>query len=51
MIDVSVAQHDGINLPGIEREIAVALDGFTPPALKQTALQQQPTAVEFHEKH
>jgi hypothetical protein len=49
MIDMRVAEDDRIDLPRVERKVAVALDGFSAPALKQAALKQQPLPVKLEE--
>jgi len=51
VIHVRVAQDDGVNLLRIERETAVALDGFLAMALEETAFEQQPFAVDLEQIH
>ena len=41
VVNVRVAQHDGVNLPRVERKGAVAPGGFLAMALKQAAFEQQ----------
>jgi hypothetical protein len=48
---VRVAQHDGVDLPGVKGKTAVALDGFVAVALEQAAFEQQPPAVHFQQIH
>ena len=49
VINMGVAEDDCIDLLWVERKIAVALDGFTPPTLKQAALQQEPLPIQLKE--
>ena len=39
MIDMRMAENDRIDLPRVEWKVAVALDGFAAPALKQATFQ------------
>ncbi len=51
VVDMRVAENDGIELFRVEREGAVPLDGFAAFALEQAALEQEPTPVEFEQEH
>jgi hypothetical protein len=51
VIHVRVAQDDGVNLLRVERETAVALDGFLAMTLKEAAFEQQPSAVDLDQIH
>jgi hypothetical protein len=48
---MGVAQHHRVNLPGIEREVPIALGGFLAMALEQTAFHEQPFAIDFEQVH
>ena len=49
VIDMGVTEDDCIDLRWVERKMAVALDGLTPPTLKQAALQQEPLPIQLEE--
>ena len=49
VVDVRVAQDDGVHRLGVERELLVALDRFLPLALIQAAVEQQPRAVDLEQ--
>lgn len=51
MIDMGVAENDGVNFGGFEWEIAVAFDTFPAPSLEEAAFQHQFAAVDFHQIH
>jgi len=51
MIDVRVAQDDRVNLFGIERELAIALDRFLAFALEEPAFEEKAVAVDLEEVH
>ena len=51
VVDMRVAEHDGVELFRVEREATVPLDGFAAFALEQAALEQEPPPVEFEQKH
>src|SRR2546425_7305495 len=51
MVDMRVAEHDGVEPFRVERKVSVPLDGFAAFALEQTALEQKPSPVEFEQKH
>ena len=44
MIDVRVTQHDGLDGVQVEGQSPVPLKSLIPPALKQTAVEQDPVA-------
>jgi hypothetical protein len=44
VIDVSVREDDGVDLPGADRKVPVSLVRLGAPALVQPAVQQDPVA-------
>ena len=51
MINVRVAQDDGVHLLRVEGKTAVAVGGFLAVALEEAAFEQQPFAVDLDEIH
>ena len=51
MINVGMAEDDGFQFIGLEWEVPVSLDGFSPLALEQPTLQQQPTTTKLEQEH
>jgi hypothetical protein len=51
VVDVRMAEDDGIELLRIEREIAITLEGFVTFALKESAFEQEPLLIDFEEEH
>src|SRR2546429_6386660 len=51
VVDVRVAEDDGIQRLGVEGKVAVPLDGFVAFALEQSALEQEPLPVYFEKEH
>ena len=50
MVDVRMAEDDGIELLRIEREIAITLDGFVTFALEQPAFEEEALLIDFEQK-
>jgi hypothetical protein len=51
MVDMRMAEHNGVELARVEREVTVPLDGLAPFALEQAALEQEPLPIEFEQEH
>src|SRR6266513_817425 len=50
VVDVRVAEDNGIELLRIEREIAITLDGFVTFALEQPAFEEEALLIDFEQK-
>ena len=51
VVNVRVAQDDGINRSWIERKIRVALGGFLAMPLEKATFEQQPFAIDLEQIH
>jgi hypothetical protein len=49
MVNMGMAQYDGLELFGIKMKIAIAFDGLITMALEQPAFQQQLPAIYLQE--
>jgi hypothetical protein len=47
MINVGMAQDNGVQLLRIERKTAISLDGILAPSLEQAAFEQQSLPTDF----
>ena len=51
VINVRMREDDGIELRGVERERAVSFEGFFPPTMVNTAIQQHASIPDMKKMH
>ncbi len=51
VVNVGVGEDEGIHVPDLERQVAVALESLLPPPLEQTAVEQDVAPVDGEHVH